>query len=296
VPLSPIKYEWREKMVVIENLLESKRISLPPLPEVAARLKEEMEKNPDQIDFNKIVNLAEIDPTLSGRIMEIANSSFYARNDRKVNSILAALNRMGLESFYNEVLTSLISEILPHNKKQEFRRFWKHSVLVASMCRVVTKLMPESNRKYFQERAYMAGLFHDIGMLYVSEIIAPKTYNEFEKSLGAYEGITEIEEDLYGVSHNFVGATVAKKWHLPDEVLAAIILHHHTEKKDLGNSVVSKLKAILVLSEILISENMRMNKMVGGMAIPAWTLTELSLTQDHIGKYREMIAADVGGK
>jgi HD-like signal output (HDOD) protein len=91
---------------------------------------------------------------------------------------------------------------------------------VATGARMVTEHI---NRK-LSEEAYYAGLMCDIGKLAFEKLLRTS-----DTSLPEWNGSSflEMERIHFGVDHAMLGAEMARRWHLPDELVAAIAYHHN---------------------------------------------------------------------
>ena len=142
------------------------------------------------------------DPALTARLLRLANSAFYGVPGR-VAGIDDAVQLIGLRSLRLLAMTAAVTLQFnaPAGAAHWMDAFWRHTLAVAHMAQALAE-----RRGLPVERAYVAGLLHDIGRLVL-------------RSAGP-------EAASWGADHAAVGAAVARHWHLPEAVAAAIAAHH----------------------------------------------------------------------
>jgi putative nucleotidyltransferase with HDIG domain len=127
------------------------------------------------------------------------------------------------------VLATLVVEKFSSlsNFLMTMRQFWMLSVRCALISRCLAVHHPESERL---QGAYMCGLLHDIGRLVVYEREPELARSAVLMAIG--EGVTEhqAQREVMGFDHYQVGAELARRWRLP-EVIVATIEHHDAPEK-----------------------------------------------------------------
>jgi putative nucleotidyltransferase with HDIG domain len=207
-------------MSVIETLIETQEFAT--LPPVATKVLQLLED--DNIDVRDISKVIETDASLTLKLLRVANSPLYATRT-EVNTIHQAIITLGLNRLTNIVLgVSIFSKFLMSSQKQIadlMKRFWWH----ASCTGMVAKSLSTKIDKFYKENEFIGGLLHDIGKLAMLQFDPVKYQKVVE--LVQNEHITDIEAEnqVFTVSHDIVGAEIAKLWKLPSE-LTAIISHH----------------------------------------------------------------------
>ncbi len=223
-------------MSVIETLIETQEFAT--LPPVATKVLQLLED--DNIDIRDISKVIETDASLTLKLLRVANSPLYATRN-EVNTIHQAIITLGLNRLTNIVLgVSIFSKFLMSSQKQIaelMKRFWWH----ASCTGMVAKSLSTKIDKFYKENEFIGGLLHDIGKLAMLQFDPIKYQKVVE--LVQSEHITDIEaeNEVFTVSHDQVGAEIAKLWKLPSE-LTTIITHHTfpenaTEHKELVAAV-----------------------------------------------------------
>ena len=139
----------------------SKRLQLPPMPEVAMRIGRMME-NPD-VGINDLTKVVQMDPAVTGALIYAANSPIY-RGSSPIANVREAIIRLGFNS--TRSLASSISlrqafQIESQLVRDRMSLLWEHSVTVSAICFVLAR----RTRRFDPERALLAGVMHDIGVI-----------------------------------------------------------------------------------------------------------------------------------
>jgi HD-like signal output (HDOD) protein len=201
---------------IIERLGE-----LPSLPPVYQRVRETLEDPNGSLEA--AAKLIEADPSLTARLLRVANSPLYGLSTR-VDNVTRALTIIGTIGTHHLVLaTSLISVFrdLPLGAVS-MRSFWEHSIA----CGVAARLIACQGGQCSPENAYLAGLLHDIGRLplFILEPVAMGTALQAHRERQGH--LHELEHHHLGITHAEIGGTLLKLWRLP-EIFGAAAANHH---------------------------------------------------------------------
>lgn len=180
-------------------------LRVPSLPDVAIRLRSALQKEISVADAVKIINL---DPVISSKLIQVANSPLY----RTVNPAAKshdAINRLGLKTTQNLVTSISLHNLFRSGNKhlnQRVQQLWKQSIQIASLSYTLASLTHKIN----PDEALLAGLIHNIGALPII------THAETLKD-GQY---TDLELDrTIAVLQGLVGVFILNKWHFPEHLL-----------------------------------------------------------------------------
>ncbi|QWR77383.1 HDOD domain-containing protein [Candidatus Magnetomonas plexicatena] len=226
-----------KKQVVINSL------NIPPCPAIINVLRAELKKQTPALD--KIVEYIKKDVALTASIIKLASSPIYGAG--KVDTVLRALNILGLDNFANMVLAAVLQNAIKEIGVVT-ETFWRHSLTSAVLCSFI------ANKKHpkHAEIAYLAGLFHDCSIpLFL------KRFPDYEKyadlALSNSTGGIELEDKHYSTNHSDVSALIVKTWKVEDVIVEAVRYHHSADigtPRNMGiYQDVRELWAILVLAE-----------------------------------------------
>ncbi len=219
--------------------LEHDKLVLPTLPEIALKIRDAVEKENSTIP--EIASVISLDPALSARIIQIANSPLL-RGTESTETIESAIMRMGNNLVKNMVTSLAMEQIFqatsPATEVRQ-HQIWEQSTQVAAICHVLaqqfTNLSPD--------QALLAGLIHNIGALPML------TRAEDVPSLLANE---DLLDSLISRLQNKIGASILRSWNFPEELVTAVEENNNyqyesgNEKADYTDVViVAKLQNIM---------------------------------------------------
>lgn len=216
---------------------------LPTIPEVASRvltLLNEAEAEPEEL-----AELILTDQVMAARVIKIVNSPVY-RPRNEITSVKRALIYLGIRHIREIILTCYIIDAFDGKDGVfDVRTFWKHSFGVA----IVSKIIAQRVRYPEVEKAYMVGIVHDIGEVFLSYYLK----DSFKKVVDTLkEGggrLRDAEERDLGTTHCEIGLCLAEKWNFPAEY-GDVILHHHNPHASSSNKT---LAAIVNLADLFCS-------------------------------------------
>ena len=204
-----------------ENILKllDEKSDLPPFPEILHRLEVYL-LNPNT-PLPEIVKILETDAVLVGKLLKIANSVFYAGGRMKITSLQLGVGRLGLNSVREVVYSLTLPNLFKPSKLIDHRSFWRHSLVVAIFNRELAKSF--NYPQNVQDIAYLTGLFHDTGLIVLTQLIPRKFELFLEKLDTSKETLEELEQEEFGITHAEIGALyIQKQWEL-DPMIVDII-------------------------------------------------------------------------
>ena len=205
------------------EMLETKG-KLPVLPDILVKL-QNLLGDPDAWVVD-VVRLIELEPTLAGNILSIANSAYYTTGHQKITTLLMAVNKLGLDKIKQVVFSLEIIKLFEKTKLLDMTQFWKHSLAVANL----SQMMAVYTNRLLSHlgTVYLSGLMHDVGIIVFCYII-PDDYADFladaEKKQNRFE---TLEKNRFGIDHQEIGAHFIEKWWKVDPLIAEAVRNHHT--------------------------------------------------------------------
>jgi putative nucleotidyltransferase with HDIG domain len=200
--------------------------SLPAMPEIAQKLLA-LPLNTEDGEA-QLLKLIEQDLQLFARIIGLANSSAMGVG-RKITGIQDAAQLLGmkrLKSVAIGIATMSRMANMPAGKHFDPHDLWTHSMTVAIVMNLIAQVMPKRIRPD-DNQIFIAGLLHDIGLM-VLHYLDPAASDELHRQLRLQPKvpITQIELELFGMTHGEIGALLVRQWHLPEEIVEVVALHH----------------------------------------------------------------------
>ena len=215
----------------------------PAIPMVLQPLLKMLATPAEDVDVNEIVRLISYDNTIAAQCLRVASSPLFGLA-QPPRSIAAAVVILGLRRVESILLTCCMGQAFPGRKSGlDPTVFWKHSLGCAMVCRKLSEKLARADR----EKAYVAGLLHDIGFL-VNSLVIP---NEFAAATAkaAREQIPLhlAELEMMGFTHCETGQALAQRWSLAPEIANVIAFHHSVEECPEPRSLV----ALVHLSDLM---------------------------------------------
>jgi HD-like signal output (HDOD) protein len=211
--------------------------ALPMMPEVARRLLDSFED--ERADLRQIVELAEQDQALCGKIIKLANCAHYGVR-QPVASLRQAAVLLGLETMRNLMLSSTMVDAFPDTAGLDRIRFWRHCVATGGYTRWLGRSVGIDS-----DSSYLAGFLLRSGQVLMA-MQMPEAVRAIEQECVRPGLRMKIEQLKLGSSHPQVTAELARRWELPRPLIDAF--RHAPEP--LGASPFSLLAAVLNLAAI----------------------------------------------
>jgi putative nucleotidyltransferase with HDIG domain len=201
-------------------------------------------------DIDAIVNTINEDQALSAQVLKMANSAAFTgfkRSEtiktsairlgtRQITSLAMAASQAALHTSDNPLVNDIMQDL------------WLHSHACALGCR---SLAMKTGHKRIADQAYMAGLLHDIGKLYIL-----KAMEQICQDKDA--GIILERRIILGVfseMHVELGCRLMDHWNIPP-VYRAIVADHHSERVDSQDMLLAIVRLVNFNSRML---NMSLN-------------------------------------
>jgi putative nucleotidyltransferase with HDIG domain len=202
--------------------LVSSTLELPSPPAVVQRLHELFSR--EEISGHDIARVVETDQSFTARVLRLVNSPFYGFT-RRIVSVEEAITMLGINSIKQLLLTtSLLNTFKTGKQTSTLSNFWSHSLGVA----VIARRLAFRFDKDTQSEVFLGGILHDIGRLVFLKF-EPERFDQFYVGQESVTGI-DSEAAFFGIDHQKIGETLARKWNFPENI-CSIISYHHTPLK-----------------------------------------------------------------
>ncbi len=206
LPVSP-------RAVLLSKIREG-RLAVPVLPAVAHRLLSLAAR--DDCDLGQLADIVGSDPTVAGRLLEVANSAAL-RARSKITSLHHAVNRLGATTFRQVALaiSCKSAAFTARGAEPILREVFRHSVATALCAQAVARV-----RGVAQEEAFLYGLLHDVGRPVLLQAISKVHRQSIRVPL--HRSVSSFIDE----QHTIVGAQLARRWQLSLRAQGAIRWHH----------------------------------------------------------------------
>lgn len=195
---------------------------LRPLPSNTSRLLKVLDN--ETVTTGEVAEMIALDQALTAYVLRVANSAALGYV-RSCASLTDAVMRLGFKQIRSLVMTTVASGPLTarlSGYRLGDKELWYHSIAVAS----ASHWLAGALRFPDPEKAYIAGLLHDIGKLLLDQYVLADYQRVVTLMREHRVNLWQVEAHLYGIDHAAVGGLIATHWQFPAE-LAEAIRHHH---------------------------------------------------------------------
>lgn len=190
--------------------MQADTLLLPTIPDVSFKIRRAI--NDDKASSASIARVVQIDPSITGRLIQISNSPLF-RGRKKIESCPEALTRLGLRAAQDIITAFAMKSIFKAKSPfiaRKMTELWTHSSYVASISAVFAHKIPG----FDPDRAMLAGLIHDIG------IVPILTHADNHPDILANprdlaETVKQLRVDI--------GVQIMRKWDFPADFEAVVI-------------------------------------------------------------------------
>lgn len=193
--------------------------SVPTLPRMLERIVSALEDQ--DVDFDGVAELVEVDQALTSQILRLANSAFYSSSGR-VSRVSHALVVLGAVVSRSVLLSSGVLDL----HRVPLRGFWEHSL----GCGVAAGALAKTLGRGQPEEVSAAGLLHDLGKVVVGKELPDVLAWMVARARGERRAFRDVEREVLDADHGEIGSWLVTRWRFP-AVLAEPIAFHHTPRQ-----------------------------------------------------------------
>jgi HD-like signal output (HDOD) protein len=194
------------------------------LPDIYLAVKDVIE-DPDS-GMMELANTISYDPSISARLLKIANSPFYGQAS-EIDTINRAVSLLGAKTVHDTVLAISVSQAFQSLSGMDYdvATFWQNSIMravIAKSCAYELNI-PEP------DRLFTLGLLSNIGSMVMS-IGAPdlmrKVLSQHKKT--GYS-LYLFERSTFGFDSGELGADLLHSWSIPSSIVTGIRFQNSPE-------------------------------------------------------------------
>lgn len=204
--------------------------SLPAMPIIAQKLLA-LKLDTDQ-DEQQMLLLVAQDPLISAKIIGLANSPLFGAS-RKISTVKDASLLLGLKKVQSVATgLALLSQMNKPVGRLNIPALWEHNMSVAFAMLAIVSAMPAKMRVN-DDLTFLAGMLHDVGYSVLAHLDVERSDELQTRMITEPNRLAvELEMEVVGLTHDELGAELARHWNLPEEIVAAIRFHHDVHKSD----------------------------------------------------------------
>jgi len=209
----------------------------------------ELEKmiNDPASDINDFSDVICVDPTLTSKLLRLANSALY-RQRGQVSTVSRAVQVIGVESTYEMTLSELACSAIRQLETGDvnIERFWRMSVFTALSAKFIAE---EVGIRDF-ERLFVSGLMKNIGELLLYRSDAGLAMRCEEKAEDANMLPWEAQHKVLGYTYSDISASLLDSWGIPKQITMPIKHFNQAPELDINSDV----KILYLASHMTVSE------------------------------------------
>jgi HD-like signal output (HDOD) protein len=203
--------------------------SIPTVPAIIRPLLHYLERPVDQVEVHRIVDLVSCDESISAQCLRVANSALYSRS-HEVKSVHGAVVVLGVRQVREILLSCSLLNLLPKESWViDPLAFWEHSL----GCALVSRHCARKARYREPDRAYLAGLLHDLGELVNMLSFQEEFRAAAQLARSEQVPIHQAEYSALGFTHCDTGKILAEHWRLPEDITEVVEHHHNVQQAKL---------------------------------------------------------------
>lgn len=215
--------------ITLEELVE-KVDEIPVFPESVSRIIRLIED--PETSARDVEREISKDQGLTAKILKLANSAYYGLS-RNVKTVADATVLLGFQAVKSMVLATSVGKVL--DKELPGYALGKQELWLDSQaCAITARAVARKCRFAKADQVYTAGLLRDIGKVILDHYLSEQ-YEVIVKEVNTTnKSFLQVEEEVLGFNHGQVGARIAMKWHLPEDLVEAIERHHSPEQAEVN--------------------------------------------------------------
>jgi putative nucleotidyltransferase with HDIG domain len=173
-------------------------------------------RDPDA-SASKMASIIDSDPAITSKVLKVVNSAFYGFH-RKIESVEHAIVILGNNEVINLSISLALNKFIMNISSAKVKKLWIHCLLTGHISHWLGGFLGCRAA----DLTYTIGLLHDIGKI---ALIQQEGYSGEIDKYSEIDALAE-EESRYGLSHAELGAYIADRWQLPEDIVDGLRAHH----------------------------------------------------------------------
>jgi HD-like signal output (HDOD) protein len=182
--------------------------AMPAIPAVFLPLLDLLNNSSKEVPVEEVVRLVSYDNTIAAQCLRVASSPLFglAQAPKSIKGAVMSLGRRRVETI---LLTCCLGQAFPAKKwVLDPITFWRHSLGCAMVCRKFSEKLGSQDT----EKAYMAGLLHDIGFMVNCLVFSTEFAVAMERACREEIPPDAAEQATMGFTHCETGQALAQNW------------------------------------------------------------------------------------
>ena len=224
-------------------------LKLPALPHAVSMFVQK--SNNDQASLKELAAIIETDAGLTMELLRHVNSAYLGLR-HKANSVQQALSLLWLRQSKMYLITTGMQAAVRAKRSKLINQgcFWNACLQKALFAKEVAGLL-----KTDTELSFAADMIQDYLLPVITNELFDSYINFIEFRDEQPDCICKFETEAFGFDHAVAAASLAHRWHLPDDLVCCILFHHSGLKilmhPQLGRSPVAAVAISALLPDQL---------------------------------------------
>ncbi len=203
----------------IRQLIDE-QVDLPSPPAIAIQILNAVQQ--ENSSMQELARIISADPALTGKLLKVANSGFFARPN-EITCVDRALSVLGTNVTKNIALSFVIAAEFRGEKQAnfDFEYFWRRSVTTAVATELLAAQLMLDNKDFF-----VTALLHDIGVMLMYLCKGDEYVQLLQQRKKNGSQLIALEQQHFGFDHQQLGFTLTSEWGLPEAITLPICYHH----------------------------------------------------------------------
>jgi len=206
----------------IEKIITGKT-TLPSPPLICIKILELVRK--DDFTFQDLAGVIGVDPSLTAKLLKVANTTYYNRSGQ-ITNVAKAVAILGVNVVKIIALSFVVYNEFQTEEGSTFDidLFWRRSLTSAVAAEQISHALKVSSSDLF-----LTALLQDIGVVIMFNW-RPFDYQQISKAtMNEHNSLLQSEHDLFGFDHQIAGSELFKSWNFPEEIYLPVQFHHSSE-------------------------------------------------------------------
>jgi HD-like signal output (HDOD) protein len=236
----------------VQSLLKNPKLILDTLPILPLSLSKIIDLlNSKDFEIDSLIQLIQQEPAIAAKVIELANSAYYNRNEKEIVDLKSAFMVLGVNGLSEGVINGFVSKLVPQSNiyfRQYGQKIWQHSLSTGVTAKA---MVAKSQYKDSAAQAYFIGLICNLGDLIIYQLMI----DAFSVVHPDCQPNSRLFKTLMAKESKRLTYFIAKYWNFPDSILEVLALQANVKRAALLPALHKKMPlACYVYEAKIISE------------------------------------------
>ncbi|GBD04260.1 hypothetical protein HRbin19_01570 [bacterium HR19] len=275
----------------MDELIE--KYASPP-PQYLTNLINMLKSEDDKISVSKIALELAKDPVITADTIRMANSAYYGFS-QEIRSLEQAIVVLGKKSLLRLIIAAWAKKIASRELKSF--RLSEGELVIFSITGAfaAVKFGEMAGLRFLSDVIFTAGALRTIGRVIMDGLGASAINQVLREILEKKISFHRATKNIFGFSHNELGAYALRKWGIPEE-LAVVVDYYPYPSEFVGDKTTLKIISCVHLGDVVamqIGEGAPVDSMMQSVDKTAFSVLQLDNSDYVLEKVYEMVLPEV---